>query len=71
MKDLFFILLLLIKSEINLNKLKAETRSESQDNTDLYNSQDLSLGKYNKALLYSSCDTNELNNLMNEIDDYL
>ena len=71
MKDLFFILLLLIISEINLNKLKAETRSESQDNTDLYNSQDLSLGKYNKVLLYSSCDKNELNDLMNEIDDYL
>ena len=68
---IFFILFLVIFSEINPNKWIIRTKFDLEDDTETYNSLELTLGQFTKGTLYSYCETSELQNLIDEIDNYL
>ena len=66
----FFIILLVLISQINTNKWIISTKFDTES-TDSYNILDLTIGQFSKGILYSNCNKNELSNLINEIDNYL
>ena len=68
---IYFILFLVIFSEINPNKWIIRTKFDLEDDTETYNSLELRLGQFTKGTLYSYCETSELQNLIDEIDNYL
>ena len=71
MKSFFFILLLTTISEISPNKMIIKPKFETKESLQEYNYLELTLGEYQKGILYSYCDTIELDDLINEIDNYL
>ena len=71
MKSFYFILIILIISEINPQKWIVKTKFEQSNEIDSYNSLKLTLGQYSKGILYCTCYFDELNNLINEIENYL
>ena len=71
MKSFYLLLILIILSEITSQKWLLKTKFEKTDEINSYNSVKLTLGEYTKGILYCECNLNELNNLINEINNYL
>jgi hypothetical protein len=67
----FFLVILIIFSEITPAKWIIKTKLESQKDSETYNSLELNIGEYKKAIIYASCDKSELASLINEVETYL
>ena len=67
----FFLIILIIFSEITPAKWIIKTKLESQKDSETYNSLELNIGEYKKAIIYASCDKSELSSLINEVETYL
>ena len=67
----FFLVILIIFSEITPAKWIIKTKLESQKDSETYISLELNIGEYKKAIIYASCDKSELSSLINEVETYL